>query len=193
MKLICIEFLAGKWLQNNIKELQSVFDGIRHQSADGSEYWNSRELSDALGYSGYLKFRTVIDKAIAVANDKGMRIDDHFNQSVDMVRLGSGSFRKVDAFHLSRLACLIIAENADGKKPMVLQARQFLTMNDYKATESAGTVSQEEAREKAYGEYDKFKVIQDRTFVSDFDKFNGESVSGSDTPLLPFDINPKDD
>ena len=31
------------------------------------------------------------------------------------------------------------------------------------------------------------------TFVSDFDKFNGESVSGSDTPLLPFDINPKDD
>ena len=70
---------------------------------------------------------------------------------------------------------------------------QFLTMNDYKTTESAGTVSQEEAREKAYGEYDKFKVIQDRTFVSDFDKFNGESVSGSDTPLLPFDINPKDD
>ncbi len=91
-------------LQNNIKELQSVFDGIRHQSADGSEYWNSRELSDALGYSGYWKFRTVIDKAIAVANDKGMKIDDHFNQSVDMVRLGSGSFRKVDAFHLSRLA-----------------------------------------------------------------------------------------
>lgn len=68
---------------------------------------------------------------------------------------------------------------------------QFLTMNDYKTTESAGTVSQEEAREKAYGEYDKFKVIQDRTFVSDFDKFNGESVSGSDTPLLPFDINSK--
>lgn len=193
MKLICIEFLAGKWLQNNIKELQSVFDGIRHQSADGSEYWNSRELSDALGYSGYWKFRTVIDKAIAVANDKGMRIDDHFNQSVDMVRLGSGSFRKVDAFHLSRLACLIIAENADGKKPMVLQARQFLTMNDYKATESAETISQEEAREKAYGEYDKFKVIQDRTFVSDFDKFNGKSVSGSDTTLLPFDINLKDD
>lgn len=38
-------------LKNNIQERQSVFDGIRHQSADGSEYWNSRELSDALGYS----------------------------------------------------------------------------------------------------------------------------------------------
>ena len=36
-------------LQSNIQELQSVFDGIRHQSADGSEYWSSREFSDALG------------------------------------------------------------------------------------------------------------------------------------------------
>ena len=31
---------------------------------------------------------------------------------------------------------------------------QFLTMNDYKTTESAGTVSLDEAREKAYGEYE---------------------------------------
>ena len=40
-----------------------------------------------------------------------------------MVRVGGGAFRKVEAFNLSRLACLIIAENADGKKPMVQQAR----------------------------------------------------------------------
>ena len=33
-----------------------------------------------------------------------------------MVKLGSGSFRKVENWHLSRLACLIIAENADGKE-----------------------------------------------------------------------------
>ena len=92
---------------------------IRHRGDDGKEYWCSRELSDALGYSGYWKFKTVIDKAIAVANDKGMIIDKHFNQSVDMVRVGGGAFRKVETFHLSRLACLIIAENADGKKPMV--------------------------------------------------------------------------
>lgn len=70
---------------------------------------------------------------------------------------------------------------------------QFLKMNDYKATASAGKVSQEDAKEKAYGEYKKFKVIQDRTFVSDFDKFNEESASCSDTPLLPFDISPKKD
>jgi hypothetical protein len=32
---------------------------------------------------------------------------------VEMVKLGSGTFREVENFHLSRLACLIIAENAD--------------------------------------------------------------------------------
>lgn len=67
----------------------------------------------------------MIDKAIAVANEKGMKIDEYFNQSVDMVRVGGGAFRKVETLHLSRLACLIIAENADEKKPMVQQARLF--------------------------------------------------------------------
>lgn len=105
--------------KSNIQELRSIFDEIRHRSDDGKEYWSSRELSDALGYSGYWKFKTVIDKAIAVANDKGMKIDEHFNQSVDMVRVGGGAFRKVETLHLLRLACLIIAENADEKKPMV--------------------------------------------------------------------------
>lgn len=45
-------------------------------------------------------------------------------------------------------------------------------------------MSQEAAKEKAYGEYEKFKVIQDKDYISDFDRFNnGEN-------LLPFDINP---
>lgn len=63
--------------------------------------------------------RRVIDKAIEAANAKGMKIDDHFNHAVDMVKLGSGSFRKVETFHLSRMACMIIAENADPRKALV--------------------------------------------------------------------------
>jgi hypothetical protein len=42
-----------------------------------------------------------------------------------MVKLGSGTFRKVDNWQLTRLACLIIAENADSKKPQVQAARQY--------------------------------------------------------------------
>ena len=35
----------------------------------------------------------------------------------------------------------------------------------------AGTVTHEEAEAKAFGEYEKFRRIQDRTLLSDFDKF----------------------
>ena len=52
-------------------------------------------------------------------------MSDHFNQVVEMVKLGAGSFRKVENWHLSRLACLIIAEKADGKKPQVQTARIY--------------------------------------------------------------------
>ena len=67
--------------------------------------------------------------AIEVANTKGINIDDHFNQAVDMVRIGSGSFRKVEIFCLSRMACMIIAENADGRKLSVQQAREYFSQS----------------------------------------------------------------
>lgn len=66
----------------------------------------------------------------------------------------------------------------------------LLETMDYDAMSSAGKVSQEEAREKAYSEYEKYKVIQDHSYISDFDRFN--SGNDDDTPLLSFDIDPKE-
>lgn len=54
-----------------------------------------------------------------------MKVDEHFNQAVDMVKIGNGSFRKVSIFRLSRMACMIIAENADNRKVLVQQARDY--------------------------------------------------------------------
>ena len=50
------------------------------------------------------------------------------------------------------------------------QLERFLKLYDYEVLEGAGTVTAEEAKEKAYGEYDKFRLIQDREYLSDFDK-----------------------
>ena len=111
--------------ENNISPLQSDFEQIKKLEEDGQEYWTSRELCNALGYSTYQKFTRILNKAIAVANGKGMKTADHFNQTVEMVKLGSGTFREVENMHLSRMACLIIAENADGKKPQVQIAREY--------------------------------------------------------------------
>ena len=113
--------------KDNIPEMRPSFDAIRRTDENGNEYWSSRDLCNAMGYSTNWKFQNVINKAIAVANQKGMKIDDHFNQTVDMVKLGSGAYRKVNIFRLSRMACMIIAENADGKKPLVQQAREYFS------------------------------------------------------------------
>ena len=46
----------------------------------------------------------------------------------------------------------------------------FLSLYGYDKLNDAGTISAEQAKEKAYAEYDKFRIIQDREFLSDFDK-----------------------
>ena len=111
--------------ENNISPISSDFEQIKKQNESGSEYWTSRDLYVALGYSTYQKFIRTISKAIAIANHKGLNTAEHFNHTVEMVKLGSGSYRKVEIIHLSRMACLIIAENADAKKPQVQMAREY--------------------------------------------------------------------
>jgi len=111
--------------ETNIQSIQSEFDQIKKTTESGQEYWSARELATALGYSTWQKFNRVMNKALQVAQNRGVEMGEHFNQVVEMVKLGSGTFREVDNFHLSRLACLIIAENADGKKAQVQDARIY--------------------------------------------------------------------
>lgn len=47
----------------------------------------------------------------------------------------------------------------------------FLKFNGREILHGAGKISHEVAKELAYKEYDKFKVIQDKRYVSDFDEF----------------------
>ncbi len=105
--------------------MQSDFEQIKRKTGDGKTYWSARELSVTMGYSTWQKFNHVLNKALQAAQNRGVSISEHFNQTVEMVKLGSGTFRKVGNWHLSRLACLIIAENADSKKPQVQTARQY--------------------------------------------------------------------
>lgn len=111
--------------QQNIQPMQSDFEQIKKTAENGMNYWSARELSTAMGYSTWQKFNRVLNKALQVAQNRGMKMDEHFNQTVEMVKLGSGTFREVENWQLSRLACLIIAENADGKKPQIQIARLY--------------------------------------------------------------------
>lgn len=116
--------------ENEILPLQSDFEQIKRTSADGRIFWSARELSSVLGYSTYQKFSRILDKSTAAAQAKGINLSGHFNRVVEMVKLGSGAFREVENVHLSREACLLIAENADRKKPQVQIALTYFSQGE---------------------------------------------------------------
>ena len=58
---------------------------------------------------------------------------------------------------------------------------KFLDLTDRPILTDAGHVSAEQAKEYAETEFEKYRVIQDKLFQSDFDRFN-------DNDLLPLDI-----
>lgn len=60
----------------------------------------------------------------------------------------------------------MIMTMADWKK----QLDDFLTLYEYDKLDGAGIISAKQAKEKAYAEYDKFRLIQDKDYLSDFDK-----------------------
>jgi len=50
-----------------------------------------------------------------------------------------------------------------------------LSTNDYDVLSDKGSISHEQAKEKAETEYNKFKIIQDKRYISDFDKLIDET------------------
>ena len=58
---------------------------------------------------------------------------------------------------------------------------RFLDLTDRPVLTDAGHVSAEQAKAYAETEFEKYRVIQDKLFQSDFDRFN-------DNDLLPLDI-----
>ena len=87
------------------------------------------------------------------------------------------SEQEVDELNLLTTAFLDIAERRARRHVMTTMAEWKQVLEKYlKATDAdvlpdAGYVSHEEAEAKAFGEYEKFRRIQDKTLLSDFDKF----------------------
>lgn len=55
----------------------------------------------------------------------------------------------------------------------------FLSFNEYGVLKDAGKVSAEVAKQLALKEYSKFSIIQDKTYISDFDLLIKESESSN--------------
>ena len=84
-----------------------------------------------------------------------------------------------EAQQLERLvsAYLDIAENmAQRKIPMTMadwevRLNRFIDAADYETLKDAGKVTAEIAKEHAHAEFEKYRIVQDKLFQSDFDRF----------------------
>lgn len=86
------------------------------------------------------------------------------------------SEKEVDSLNLLSNAFLEFAElRAERHVVMTMidwleYLERYINMADYEMLQGAGSVTHEQAEEKALTEYEKFRVIQDREIMSDFDR-----------------------
>ena len=108
--------------------LKSPFEKIKRISEEGYEYWSARDLYKLLEYSEYRHFLPVIDKVKEALTNINEKIENHIEDMLDMVQIGSGVEREVDSLKLSRLACYIAVQNADPAKPNVALGQAYFAI-----------------------------------------------------------------
>jgi len=101
------------------KRAQNIFEQIRQVDENGNEFWSARDLGKVLEYSEFRHFIPVIDRAKEACKNSGQLIENHFEDMLDMVKIGSGAEREVESIKLSRYACYLIVQNADPSKEIV--------------------------------------------------------------------------
>ncbi len=91
---------------------EKTFEDIKHIDELGNEYWEARELMNALEYSKWEHFAKVINKAKISCNISGCNVEDHFPVKGKIVKSGATTKEVID-YKLSRYACYLIVQNAN--------------------------------------------------------------------------------
>lgn len=73
------------------KKAQNIFEQIRRVDENNNEYWSGRELGKILEYSEFRHFKPVIEKAREACRNSGQPVENHFEDYLGMVKIGSGT------------------------------------------------------------------------------------------------------
>jgi DNA-damage-inducible protein D len=104
----------------------SAFERIKRRDEDGAEYWSARELMTLLGYKLWQNFERVIEEAIAVVGQEGPEAVATNFIAINKKHVGIETRgRKGLDYQLTRHACYVIAESADGRKDEVAWAKIY--------------------------------------------------------------------
>lgn len=109
-------------------QADSPFDSIRRYRADGSEFWDARELMKLLGYAKWERFADAIDRAKTSCEISGNDWSVNASQRWE----ASGKTER-ETVHLSRFACYLIAQNGDSRKPEIAMAQSYFAVKTREA------------------------------------------------------------
>ncbi|MBS9436733.1 DNA damage-inducible protein D [Photorhabdus noenieputensis] len=104
------------------------FEEIKRIDESDIEFWSARELSKLLEYSEYRHFTPVLERAKEACSHSGHNIEDHFEDVLDMVNIGSGAQRKLKDVILSRYACYLVVQNGDPSKLVIAAGQTYFAI-----------------------------------------------------------------
>ena len=106
------------------------FDSIRQENVYGVEFWSARGLMPLLGYGNkWQNFEGVIKKAMMACEQVGQIVSDQFTVASKSIVSGKGAKRSIDDYHLSRIACYLIAQNGDPRKVEIAAAQNYFAIS----------------------------------------------------------------
>ena len=111
-----------------MNEHHQPFEEIKLINANGAEQWSARQLGKLLGYSEYRHFIPVLTRAKEACLNSGHTIEDHFEEILDMVKIGSNAKRALKDIVLSRYACYLVVQNGDPAKPVIAAGQTYFAI-----------------------------------------------------------------
>lgn len=132
------------------------FESLKKLNEHGVEYWSARDLQPCLGYSEWRTFENTIKKAITSCEQSGNDPSNHFVGAHKMIGIGKQAERKVADWYLSRLACYLIAQNGDPRKPEIADAQKYFAIQTRRqeiSDQMAADLERLETREQASVEF----------------------------------------
>jgi DNA-damage-inducible protein D len=157
------------------------FESIKKIDENGVEYWEARELMPLLGYPHWQKAEEVIGRAARASVNSGQAVDNHFNRTVKINKIGQNMTREVRDYKLDRYACYLIAQNGDPNKQEIAMAQTYFATQTRKQELSRELAADERrlfAREEVRKENKKLFKTARRAGVTKFGSFNDAGYRG---------------
>lgn len=159
------------------RQHHATFESMRHIDEHGNEFWLGRQLSSVLDYSQYRHFLPVVERAKDACLNSGHVIQDHIEDILTMVEIGSGAKRQVEDLRLSRYACYLIVQNGDPSKPVIANGQTYFALQTRRQeladNAKFSQLSEDEKRLAIRNElatHNKYLAVKSRLVVNPFFK-----------------------